>query len=404
MTSRGPHDPPPEADRLLVVLSDIEMGAGGTVDDFPHSDWLGDLIRSYNSPPFDELAVDLVFNGDTFDLHKTSYLGQHPRHVTGEVALGKMARISGAHPRFFDGVRDFLDHPGAERRVFFIVGNHDPELLFPDVQLFIRSQLGRFEHVVFPGFWLEIGRVHIEHGSQLDPMFKMNRKQPFLDFRGETVLNLSWGSVAILDAVLTLHPLLAFHDRLVPRQVVFELLPEVMELITGAFRRYYTRDYWKGYFGGDPTRKLSWPMVKELVWRFRKKSTEVSTDETLHRRLREHDRIRLYIVGHRHQPAWVSHGDRKILQSGCVRNQYMVVEQGRAFRPMPKCYVEAYCNEDGIPIRSHFVEVMGPPAPEGYLPDSIYDVLPEVRRQLLLLDRDAQRRQERLEEPDSSES
>ena len=41
-----PHDPPPDADRLLVILSDIEMGAGGWIDDFPHSEWLGQLIRS----------------------------------------------------------------------------------------------------------------------------------------------------------------------------------------------------------------------------------------------------------------------------------------------------------------------------------------------------------------------
>lgn len=392
-----PHDPPPDAARLLVVISDIEMGPGGPIDDFPHSDWLAGLIGCYNEPPFHDLAVDLVFNGDTFDLHKTSYLGQYPRHVTSEVALGKMARIAGAHPRFFEGVRRFLDHRGADRRVFFIVGNHDPELLFPGVQLFIQGKLGRYDDVVFPGFSVEVGRVHLEHGSQLDPMFKMDVEQPFITYRGDSVLNLSWGSVAILDTVLTLHPLLAFHDRLLPRQAVFDLLPEVMELITGAFRQYYTRDYWKGYFSKDPTRKLSWPMVKELMLRFRKKSTVVSFDDTLQRRLREDDRIRLYIVGHRHQPGWWNHGDRKILESGCLRNQYMIVDGGKAFRPMPKNYIEAYLYADGTPARSQHIEVTGPPAPEGYIPDSIFDVLPEVRQQLLRFNRDSPRRRRRAQ-------
>ncbi|MBW2529909.1 MAG: metallophosphoesterase, partial [Deltaproteobacteria bacterium] len=365
MTQLGsvrPHDPPTAADRPLVVISDIEMGAGGPSDDFPHSEWLGQLIRSYNAPPLDRLGVDLVFNGDTFDLHKTSYLGMHPRHITAEVAVGKMVRIVGAHPEFFAAVRDFLDHEDAPRRVFFVVGNHDPELLYPDVQLLIQTKLGRFDGVEFPGFSVEIGRVYLEHGCQLDPMFAMEPERPFLDYRGQQILNLSWGSVALLDTVLALQPLLSFHERLMPRRQAFELLPEVKELITGAFWKYYTRDYWKGYFSHpDPTKKMSWSMVKQLVWRFSTKNTDVSIDDRLQQRLRQDDRIRLYVLGHTHKPGWWSHGDRKILQSGCMRNEYMIVDGGRAVRPMPKSYIEAYVDEEGSPIRSHFVELMGPP-------------------------------------------
>jgi len=396
-----PHDPPPETDRLIVVMGDIEMGAGGPADDFPHSDWLGELICSYNEPPFDRIAVDLVFNGDTFDLHKTSYLGAFTHHITGEVALGKMATIAGAHPGFFQGLRSFLDYEGAERRAFFVVGNHDPELLFPDVQLFIQTKLGRFAGVGFPGFELEIGRVHIEHGSQLDPMFTMQPDMPFVEYRGERVLNLSWGSVAILDTVLQLQHLLAFHERLLPRTAVFEMMPEVKELITSAFWRYWTRDYWKGYFSHpDPTKKLSWPMVKDLVVRLSTKNIDVSMDRRLHERLKRDDRIRLYVVGHQHRPTQWSHGDRKILQAGCLRNEYMVVDAGETIRPMPKGYVEAYCRQ-GTPIRSHHVEIEAPEAPPGYIPDSIFDVLPEVRRLLAphqaRAEREARRRLEQAE-------
>lgn len=393
-----PHDPPPEADRLIVVIGDVEMGAGGPVDDFPHSDWLGELIRSYNDPPFDRLAVDLVLNGDIFDLLKTSYLGAHPRHITGEIALGKMAVIANAHPAFFEGLRAFLDHDGAERRAFFVVGNHDPELLYPDVQLFIQTQLGRFEGVNFPGFELQLGRVHIEHGSQFDPMFAMEPEQPFLDYRGERILNLSWGAVAILDTVLALQPLLSFHERLLPRQDAFELVPEVKELITSAFWRYYTRDYWKGYFSGDPTAKLSWAMVKEVVLRLSTKQVDTAMDPKLLERLRRDDSVRLYVLGHLHKPAQYSHGDRKILQAGCLRNEYMMVDGGDAVRPVPKSYVEAYCRE-GIPIRSNLVEIEGPPAPPGYVPDSLFDVLPEIRRllssQQAITDREAWRQADR---------
>jgi hypothetical protein len=99
------------------------------------------------------------------------------RHITGEVALGKMAVVAGAHPGFFEGLRAFLDHDGAERRAFFVVGNHDPELLYPDVQLFIQTQLGRFEGVNFPGFELQLGRV-LDLG---EGRLTLRQVDPFLD-------------------------------------------------------------------------------------------------------------------------------------------------------------------------------------------------------------------------------
>lgn len=382
----SPHAPPP-SDRLLVILSDIEMGAGGHTDDFPQSDWLGELILSYNRPPYDGMHVELVFNGDTFDLLKTSYLEQYPRHVTRDVAIGKLSRIAAAHPRFFEAMRRFLDHAGAERRAVFVVGNHDAELVFSDVQQLIRTLCGHQERILFPGFAYDVGRVHIEHGSQHDPLFRVEADQPLVEFEGRQLLNISWGAAALLDTVMEWQPLFAFHERLRPREQVLELMPEFRELLTGTFWRYWTRDYWKGYFGKkDPTRNLSWSMAKELVWRFSSKNSDVTMERTLLERLRASDEVALYVVGHRHDPAWVSYGDRRILQSGCLRNEFMIVDQGKGLRPMPRVYVEAYLS-GGRPVRARLVDLEGPEPPAGYVPDSIFDVLPKVKE--LLEARDA---------------
>ena len=151
----------PRADQLIVIMSDIEMGAGGPTDDFPHSDFLADIILSYNEPPYADLPVALVFNGDTFDLLKTSYQGVYTRHITQEVALGKMERIAAAHPLFFSGLQEFLGHTLAERRAYFVVGNHDAELQFPELQQLIRTHCSCGDRVHFPGFELQVGKVHI---------------------------------------------------------------------------------------------------------------------------------------------------------------------------------------------------------------------------------------------------
>ncbi len=370
--------PARSADRLLVVLSDIEMGAGGPSDDFPHSDVLADLLLSYNEGATRELPIDVVFNGDTFDLLKTPYQGGFPRHVTRDVALGKMRAVADAHPRFFDAVRRLLEHRPAERHVHFILGNHDAELAFPDLQAFVWERCGSDPRISFPGLALEIGKVHIEHGSQQDPMFQVDPKALFVEYEGQTILNLSWGAAALLDTVIPLRDLLAFHDRVKPRDVLFKLVPEIRELLTERFQAYWLRDFWKGYFkGSDPTQQLTWTMLKEVVWRFASKAPDVTPTDVLTRRMASSDDFWLYIVGHKHQSEWSSFGDRKLLQSGCLRNEYMLVENG-ALRPIVKSYVEAYLR-GGLPILSQFVELESPPTPAGYVPASVLDVAPAVR-------------------------
>ena len=65
-------------------------------------------------------------------------------------------------------------------------------------------------------------------------------------------------------------------------------------------------------------------------------------------------------------------------------------------RPIAKSYVEVYLRE-GLPVASDFVEFEGMPAPDGYLPRSIFDVLPEVKALLSGADDAARRERERHE-------
>ncbi len=288
----------PAADRLLVVFSDIEMGGGGPSDDFPHSDFLGALIASYNHDEFRELDVDLVFNGDTFDLLKTPFEGAYPRHITAAVAMEKMNQIALAHGAFFAALREFLAHPHAERRVHFIVGNHDAELVFPGVQAQLRQLCGDDPRVFFPGFRLAISQVLIEHGSQADRMFQVEEATPIVKFSGEEILHISWGAAALLETVIPLKGLLGFHDRIKPKQLLLDLLPELHDFLMDRFWSYWSRDFWRGYFSSsDPTKEVTWTMLKELIWRFSSQNPEVLTRDGLHQRMVATDEFALYVVG-----------------------------------------------------------------------------------------------------------
>jgi hypothetical protein len=369
-------------DRLVVVMSDIEMGAGGAFDDFPDSSFCPDLLRSFTGREHADLAIDLVLNGDVFDLLKTSHEGAYPHHVTSEIALAKMRRVGAAHPLFFEGIGDFLHRLGARGRVFFVVGNHDAELLFPDVQRLVRSLCGDHENIRFPGLSVDIGRAHFEHGSQADPMFQLDENRLFVDYRGERILNLSWAAVALLDVLLPLQGLLYHHDRLRPKRLLLELVPEVKEVLEGAMWQYWTRDYWRAFLDGeDPVKGVSWPMLKEVVRRLALKDPDVSIGDEFQRRIVQSDRYDLRVVGHEHDAAWFSYGDRKLLRTGAMRDEYMISQGGAVQTPINKTYAEVYLSGDDV-VRSHLVEIVGPPRAPETMPVSIFDVVPALRQRL----------------------
>jgi hypothetical protein len=364
---------PERADRLVVVLSDVEMGAGGVLDDFPHSPWLAELILAYNEPPYRDLPVDLVFNGDTFDLLKTSVDGVYPRHVTEAVALAKLRRVLDAHPAFIAGLRAFLSGGTAPRRAHFVIGNHDAELAFPAVQRALSAAIDA-PGVWFPGFAVDIGDVRVEHGSQGDPMFQVDEHQPLTQWNGETLLDLPWGAVAIIDVMLPLQPQLYALDRVKPRPRVFELMPEIKALLGSAFWRYWTREYMVDLFNRtDPTRKASWSMLKEVLYR----STSFDPDTTVSAHYQQlvssQDRYRVVVIGHHHAPSWWSWADRKVLQAGCLRDEFVIDRQGTVLGVLPKVYVEVFLAK-GRAVRSELVEVDGPPPVPGHVPASILEL------------------------------
>ena len=389
----------PDFDRLVVIFSDIEMGSGGDLDDFPHSAFLGEVLLSCLEGPGRDRPIHFVFNGDTFDLLKTKYLGGHPRHIDKNVAAAKMSSVAAAHPKFFEALTTILEDPKEERRVYFVTGNHDAELLFPKVQNLIRSLCGDNGRILFPGYEMTLGPVRIEHGSQLDPLFRIDTKRPFLDYGGKEILNLSWATIALLDVILPLQPTLYFYDRLRPRSDVMERLPEVKELLTTLAWRYWTKDFWRDFISlKDPLIRINWSMIKEIVKRMTTSNPSVSIDMRWLSNVVEKSPCELFVTGHLHKMSGYHHKNKRIVQSGCFRDEYFILDEGRGFQPALKNFHEIYLKEDrvsGIMCK----EIRGPDRPPEAFPDSIYDVVPRVKALLDNLgdrsrDKENQRKQE----------
>ncbi|MFT4626710.1 MAG: UDP-2,3-diacylglucosamine pyrophosphatase LpxH [Myxococcota bacterium] len=362
-------------DRRIIVLSDVEMGAGDIYDDFPHPQFLARCIDRWGSA---RGALDLVFNGDTFDLLKVSVDGAWPALVTEAVALHKFERVVAAHGLVFEALGRFLDAPG--RTVHFVVGNHDPELLFPAVQRRLQERIGAQVKVHPVG--VTFGDVHIEHGSQTDPMFKFDPAAPFVDTADGPVLALPWGSLAVIEVALPLQPLLYDLDRLKTRRRVFEQLPEARDLLMSASWRYWTRDARAWFLGRHPVKQASWTMVKEIAYRFSTGDPDLHTgDEAYRARLRVGPE-RVIVAGHLHRAKLWSYIDRRLVVTGCFRDEFPLGLDGMIGRSMPKSYADIRLRDGRLRAVS-LRELTGPPPPRGHVPATLEAVRERLRPHLL---------------------
>ena len=365
---------PPGADRLLVVVSDTELGAGGVTDDFPQSEHLGRLLLEYRQRVSE--PIDFVFNGDTFDFLKTRVSGRWPLHVTADLAVAKLHNIHRAHGPFFDCLRQLAASP--DTHLHFVVGNHDPDLVFPHVQRMLRRLLdddGSSVH--FPGFTLRFGDVHIEHGNRADAMFRVDPTRLFSELKGRPLLALPWGSVAILEVAMPMQPVLYHFDRVKPREELIAQVPELQDLLTSAYYQYW-REHGRSWMRrDDPVRKLSWTAFKEILYRFGTRDLNLSVGDH-YQKLVMGGPIRTAIIGHLHAAGWWTSADRRVLTLGCWRNEFTFSDGG--FEPLNCVHAEVWMKGDRS-LSAQLVEHPAPPLPAGYVPP-IHKQLPELRRLL----------------------
>ena len=124
--------------------------------------------------------LELLLNGDIFDFDNiTAYPEERRRDInwlgrrrgmTSEswMSAFKMQRIIDDHPVFFDALSDWL---AAGHPIIYVLGNHDLEVHWPEVQRLIRARVGGDEHNFQFCEWFYISGqdTFVPHGHEFDP-------------------------------------------------------------------------------------------------------------------------------------------------------------------------------------------------------------------------------------------
>jgi UDP-2,3-diacylglucosamine pyrophosphatase LpxH len=212
---------PPDA-RRIVVIGDLHMGPGRnssgawhTVEDFR---WRDEFARFLDAVAAEGGAVDLVINGDLFELLQSPDVPcLSASGVVGcsdTEALQRLAIAATAHAGELAAIGKFA--LAGSNRVSIVPGDHDAALLIPRVwQRALAAFNASPDRVMLAasGRWRSgDGRVHVEHGHQLPLSANRFSKwpTPFLHDRGRTFIERSRGEYALVpfyDRVEARHPI-----------------------------------------------------------------------------------------------------------------------------------------------------------------------------------------------------
>ncbi|MBI2667014.1 hypothetical protein HYX13_05365 [Candidatus Woesearchaeota archaeon] len=342
--------------KQIIVIGDIEMGAGNLTDDFISDKALSQLIHSFAEKKH---PIDLVLNGDTLDFLKCPYLDPHtnkltyPRHITAAISLGKLKLIYEAHKRVFSALNSFVSSP--HHHLYFIIGNHDHDLFFPEIKETLKQLLDNkksYENIHFPGLHYHKNNVWVEHGQQYDFICRVNFRNLFVSYKGEHILNFPWMAFGLISQFMDMKEEHPFLERIFPRQLLFSLHRMVLKKISLRSLGYFLKSvlYFPFRYYSDPTYSFPSWLFSEFYRRIMHNHWDI--DEIMgsfRRKKASKTKAKIFVLGHIHRKHIDERRKQTIIHPGSWRDEYILDAKKRTLVPKKKHYVQITLQENDEP-------------------------------------------------------
>jgi UDP-2,3-diacylglucosamine pyrophosphatase LpxH len=169
--------------KVAVFISDLHLGRGDEMDDFPpeNENSLSEFLTHHSNQHLGH-EVDLVVLGDFVDIWGVATEEEKTAKDSEDISVDliendqvqRTREAAKAHPLTFAKMREFILAGPDQRRLAFIVGNHDHSLVSTTVQEVIRGEISGGDQRIasridFPLFY-DAPDLHTyaEHGNQYD--------------------------------------------------------------------------------------------------------------------------------------------------------------------------------------------------------------------------------------------
>lgn len=329
----------------IYILGDVEMGRGDIMDDFSDDYIFVDFIEKTASAKHTG-KVTLVLLGDIFDFLKMSYKGLYPRYITEEISLWKMDEIIMSHGAVFKALKNFLENKHCD--IEFVIGNHDPDLVWPAVQERILETLRHRDRIKF-GFSYSTKTLHAEHGHMVDPFFRTNTRRPIIRHNGREILNLPFGAHACFTHLVNIKKKFPHEESLYPNPVALEMNEEYKKMSKKAivdliFRSLIFQPLLHPF---DPTYRAPYLQLLKhgLKYGLNVVDDEKFIKDRVQKIIRKNPGRQVYVIGHAHVLTQTKIAEKRVFVTDTWRDEY---DLNNEKRKKPKSYVEISCKNDKL--------------------------------------------------------
>lgn len=329
----------------IYILGDVEMGRGDIMDDFSDDYILVDFIEKITTSKHTE-KVTLVLLGDIFDFLKMSYKGLYPRYITEEISLWKLDEIIMNHNAVFRALKTFLDNKNCD--IEFVIGNHDPDLVWAAVQNRLLETLRHRDRVKF-GFKYTSKTIHAEHGHLVDPFFHINTRRPIIRHKGREILNLPFGAHACFTHLVNIKKKFPREESLYPNPVALEMNEEYKKMSKKATMDLILKSLiiQPLLHPLDPTYRAPYlPLLMHgLKYGLNVIDDEKFVQDRLKQLIRQNPGKQIYVMAHAHVLSDLKINDKRAFVTDTWRDEY---DLNNEERKKPKSYVEISCKNDKL--------------------------------------------------------
>jgi UDP-2,3-diacylglucosamine pyrophosphatase LpxH len=313
--------------KTVLVISDLHLGAGDEVhgrknalEDFHSDKELVDFIKYYSSGDYANSNVELIINGDFFDLLAVPFINYFDDEYWSEkAALEKLELILKAHPEVVEELVNFAKQKN--KKIVYIIGNHDAELLFDSLKERILKEFPEEvrANVIISNdlnLYEPVKGVYIQHGHEYESLHQFDEKNSIItSAKGEKYFIPPWGSYYVThvvnkymqerEHVNAVRPI----QKFIIHGLIFDTFFIIRFLIANAY--FYFMIRFLRYY----RLKLGWKKILEDVI---SELTLFQDYESLTRDFfNEKKDAKVLIVGHTHEPIFREYADgTKFINTG----------------------------------------------------------------------------------------
>lgn len=203
----------PKPKKQILVISDLHLGAGQFVEgrknpleDFHSDRELCDFLNHYSSEELSSSHIELIINGDFYDLLATPFVPFYDNDFWSEKAsLNKLKMCIEAHGEVITALDSFLS--SKNKTITYIIGNHDAEFVFDSLQILFKSYFKEDNRNKI--YFISDGKpynpslgIYLQHGHEYEEAHRFEPEESiFITDEGEKYFKPSWGAYYVMNVI-----------------------------------------------------------------------------------------------------------------------------------------------------------------------------------------------------------